>query len=531
MSGTRKVAALSGAMLVMLVSACGGSAKTDSATAADATCTPDRIGGTVTVGTYSEPRGLDPVGQPGNAATGGTEVSALFDTLIDWNAEKQTYEPRVAESLLPDPQHIQWTLKLRDGVTFGNGDPLTANDVKASIARHQSRENTQASRGEAALISAVDVVDAKTVRFTLDGPYPDFPHVLATDVGMITNPRLVEQRGADGFARNPTGGGVGPYELERYAPGEEIVLKAKPNYWGGPVCVQALRFVRLSGASATYEALANGELDVAFLREPQVIAEARQAGYRDLSTLINYGESVIMNAAPGRVTSDQAIRRAVVASIDPQAINQRVFNGSALATSALVHPQTPGLYGGEQGPEHDAATARRLVEQAKAGGWDGTIGLVADSTPTRINEAIAVKAQLESVGFNVRLENSLPLQDVIKRVVVDRNYDLALWGPQVFSEGTWATLSRQLTGAAESNYYGYHDPQVDRVLGELRAAATVEEKKAALGRLQVLLTGDPFAANLAAFEEANVFSDRVGGLRLSRGSIIRFDKAFVSSGS
>ena len=83
----------------------------------------------------------------------------------------------------------------------------------------------------------MEVVDPLTVKFTLTAPYPDFPHVLATDVGMITNPRVVAAKGPDGFANDPTGGGVGPYEFEKYAPGEEIVLKAKSDYWGGPVCI------------------------------------------------------------------------------------------------------------------------------------------------------------------------------------------------------------------------------------------------------------------------------------------------------
>ena len=130
--------------LVMLLSAaaCGGSGG-DEATAATGTCTTERIGGSVTQGTLLSPRGLDPVGQPGAAGSGGTEVQALFDTLITYNAETQAYEPQVAQSLDSNADHSVWTMKLRDGVTFGNGDALTADDVKRSIERHQSPSNTQ----------------------------------------------------------------------------------------------------------------------------------------------------------------------------------------------------------------------------------------------------------------------------------------------------------------------------------------------------------------------------------------------------
>ena len=99
------------------------------------------------------------MGQPGGAVTGGTEITALYDTLMNWNDATQSYDPQVAESLEPDAQFLVWTMKIRDGITFGNGDPLTADDVKASIARHQSEKNTQVSRGEAANIASMDVVD------------------------------------------------------------------------------------------------------------------------------------------------------------------------------------------------------------------------------------------------------------------------------------------------------------------------------------------------------------------------------------
>ncbi|MFC5950387.1 ABC transporter substrate-binding protein [Pseudonocardia lutea] len=517
--------------IVASVAACGGGGGSGGADAATGECTPDRVGGSVSMGTFSAPKGLDPVGQPGSATTGGTEITALFDTLIKYDSTTQTYQPEVAESLTADDATNQvWTLKLRSGVKFGNGDPLTAEDVVSSIARHQDPSNTQVSRGDAATIAKSDVLDPLTVRFTLDSPYPLFPRVLATDVGMITNPRLVAERGADGFANNPAGGGVGPYELERYAPGDEIVMKAKTDYWGGPVCIQSLRFVTIPGAQGTYEALQNKELDIAFLREPQVIDEARQAGLADLSTLFNFGEAVAMNSKADRPTGDKSVRQAVVAAIDTESVNQRAFNGTALATSALVHPETPGLYDGVAGPAYDPEKAKQLVAQAKAAGWDGRIRLLSDNASTRVDEAIAVKAQLEAVGFTVDVDSTQSLQDVIKKVVADRGYDLVLWGPQFSAEGLWAVMNRSFNSASKSNYYNYFDPRMDAELAKLRMASTPEQQKPIVAEMQTILDDNPFAANLAAFQEANVYDARIGGLVLDRGSIIRFDKAFVTSG-
>ena len=334
---------------------------------------------------------------------------------------------------------------------------------------------------------------------------------------MITNPRLVDAKGDDGFANDPTGGGVGPYELEKYAPGEEIVLKAKSDYYGGPVCIAELHFVRLAGAEATYQAMANKELDIAFLREPQVVAEAREAGYQDLSTLINYGEGAIMNNAEGHPTANQDVRLAVAAAVDPDGINQRAFNGTALATSALIHPDTPGLYSEAEGPKYDTEAAKALIEKAKAAGWDGSIRLMSDNSPTRVEEAIALKAQLESVGFTVTLDSG---SDSGRHQEGRGRPGLrpGAVGTQIFSEGIWAAMNRQLNSAASSNYYAYKNPQVDAALAELKAATSTDEKKEVLNTMQDLFTADPFYANFAAIEEANSYSDRVHGLTRRAGA-------------
>ena len=491
----------------------------------DAVCTEDRAGGSATVATYLEPQGLDPVGLPGNAVTGGAELMALYDNLVSYDPETGKYEPRVAESVEPNDDFTVWTVKLREGITFGNGDPLTAQDVSISIDRHRSPDNFQVSSGEVKPIQEIEVVDDATLTFTLNEPYPTFPHVLATDAGMITNPRIVDERGSEGFATNPAGGGVGPYEFERYAPGEEVVLKAKDDYWGGPVCIDELRFIRIAGADATMDALEQGEVDVAFLREPQATDRARNGGFGELSTLINQGEAVIMNGAQSP-TSDPLIRRAVAAAIDPEALNQRVFDGTAKATSALVAEGTVGLEPTD-GPTYDPEEAKRLVAEAKQNGWDGSIQLLADNAPIRVEESIAIAAMLEAVGFDVDLSNTSPLPDISSKVVVERDYELALWGPQFYAEGTWATMNRVL-GSASDSYYGYSDPAIDPMLAELRLATNDQERSAALNKIQDLLIENPFSANFVAIEETWAFASRMHGLNLDRGSVVRFEQAFVT---
>lgn len=508
------------------LSACGAADTAESSPGdVDGVCTAERAGGSAVVSTFIAPQGLDPLGQPGNAATGGSEVTALFDTLVGWDPKKAAYVPRVAASFEPNKDFSQWTVKLRPDVKFGNGDPLDAKAVVASIDRHRSAENTQVSRGEAENIGRMQIVDNLTVKFVTTSAYPDFPHVLATDVGMITNPAVVKERGADKFALDPSGAGVGPYELERYSPGEEVVLKAKDDYWGGPVCIKKLTFISVAGGQETFDTLKQGEVDIAFSREPQVIAQARDEGFGTVSTVINYGEGLAMNSAAG-ATQSVTVRRAVVAALDPEGINKRVWNGTARASSALVVEGTDGIEATDASG-HDSDLAAELVAQAKTEGWDGKIKLLSDNAPTRVQTAIAVEAQLEAAGFDVDLDNGMSLSDVITKVAVDRDYDLVTWGAQIYGEGTWAIMNRLLDSKSDS-YYGYKNKDVDTLLANLKQATTNEERSEIMGEFQEIFDEDPFYASLTAIEETWMSSQRVNGLVADRGSNIRFDQAFVT---
>ena len=133
------------AAAVVLISVCGGDdsssddadgATSTSAAGASATsvagggeadaCTEERKGGEITMGVGLEIGGIDPTISLGTGVAGATEMTAMWDTLMRYNPATGEYETHVAESLEPTkPDLTEWTLKLKSGLKFGNGDPLT----------------------------------------------------------------------------------------------------------------------------------------------------------------------------------------------------------------------------------------------------------------------------------------------------------------------------------------------------------------------------------------------------------------------
>jgi peptide/nickel transport system substrate-binding protein len=530
----RAIAAL--AAVALIASACGDDddagttpvdGTTTSATAPDSgECPSDDA--TVTMGVYSNIAGLDPVVSRGTGLVGDTENAALYDTLVRWDAGSGEYVGQLAEQLVPNDDLSEWTLTLREGVVFGNGDALDAEAVKASIERHMDPENRSTKAGQAANIATIEVDDGHTVRFVLTEPWGRFPYLLAGQVGMITNQRLVDERGDD-FAVDPTGAGAGPFELERYAPSEEIVLRAKDDYWGGPVCIDTLRFISLGSAAQTFEGLEAGTIDVTIMTDAAVITRARSAGYEGHVWLQNMGGQVLMNSGvrdSDPVTADVRVRRAIAHAIDPEVINERAFGGYAEATSAIFANGSQ-YHQGLEGPAFDPDEARAIVaELTSEGDWDGSVGLLCPDN--RQDEAIAIATMLESVGMTVQVEDNLSQDAQIGRVITDANFDLACWGNNMYDDGDpWAVLDYQLRSDSPSNYRGYSDPDWDRAVTALKRAGTLDETKEHLAELQQIWNDTIPSMNYRAVENFAPANDRLAGLVASQEGILLFHGARV----
>jgi peptide/nickel transport system substrate-binding protein len=507
-------------------SAPGSSVVAETSAAAPDGCTAERRGGELSMAVGSETRGLDPTVSTGSGSTGGTELTAIYDTLMRWDPDTGAYEPRVAESLTPNADFSVWTLHLRPGLHFGNGDPFTTTAVKASIARHQDPANKSSSLVFAVLIADMHVVDDLTMTFTLTAPWAGFPYVLADEPGMITNPAVIDQLGPQAFSRAPVGAGVGPYEVESFSPGEGITMKAKDDYWGGPVCIDELHFVTVGDEETKYDALQTGEVQAAYLSDAKLIDDADHAGLAVHRDLVN-GQMVMLNhGVRGSTppTTDIRLRRAIIDAIDPKVVDERATGGLGAPTAALV--EASSLYArGATGPKPDPDAARALVAEVKAStGWDGRLRLVCGNADEE--GAIAIEGMLTNVGITVE-RTSVSTADLIQQVLADANYDAACWSLQLFEAGAWAKLDRFLRSDSPANRMGYANPAMDAALVQMRNASTVDEQAAAIGTIQQLWEADAISPILGATRPAIVSAPDVGGLAFNQETMAYFDKAYL----
>ncbi|MFY1638042.1 ABC transporter substrate-binding protein [Solwaraspora sp. WMMB335] len=524
-------------LLLATVAACGEDGETS------------ETGGTITMATWSATKSLDPVQVAGTGNSGGAELAALYDTIMRYDPEGGTFEPNTAESLTANDDYTEWTLTLRPGITFSDGSPYDSAAVVANLQRHTEARSNASSL--VAPITDYQTPDERTVVFTLAFPWNNFPFALAGTPGMVVNPAAVTEQG-DAFGTNPVGAGAGPFILDEFRPDESLTLTRNPDYWGGEVPLDGVRFIHAGDGPQTYEAFRAGTVDLAFLRDAGAIADAEADGADGIRVQYSANDTMIMNngfpitcqegepaprcdgqpdgtqlesTAP---TADKRVRQAVAAAIDLDTLRQRVYGGAGTMTSALI-AEGSRWYDGVEGPAYDIDRARQLVEQAKADGWDGRIRISCHTgLPTW---GTAVQGMLEAAGMQVDLTDQQEIAANTSAVIVRKDFDLACFGASISDAEPFFALNRDFNSTyvttGGGNFSGYVNPAVDEAIAAGRAAANESEIKAAISTIARAYAEDvPFLA-LTAQPEVVLVSDDVDDVLQSVNTVMLLGKATV----
>jgi peptide/nickel transport system substrate-binding protein len=145
--------------------------------------------------------------------------------------------------------------------------------------------------------------------------------------------------------------------LAKYTPNQKLVLDRNPNYWGGPVPLDHVRFTwPTSGDAARLQALDAGDVDVAAMSEALVVQNAagKYPGFQEIRAVSSI---IVMNTRQGTRTADPRVRKAVVYAIDPQVMNMRVWDGKGLTTKDMF-PEGTRWHGTVSGLPADAQQAK-----------------------------------------------------------------------------------------------------------------------------------------------------------------------------
>lgn len=469
------VAALSGALLLAGCASDSGDDKAADSTnrdeiyvlglVGDQTKGEPKSGGTLEIVDYGEARSLDPTKTIPNGAVGGNAMAAVYDVLMKYDLENDTYVPLLAESLESDDD-TTWTLTLRDGVKFTDGTALDADAVIGSIQYYM------ANRGFNTLLLATNIADMKatdpkTVTFTLRKPWATFPSMLAQGPGMVLAPAAIKN-GPDGF--KPIG--AGPFAFDSYKPAEELILVRNEKYWGEPAHLDKLRFTWIQGDQAKMDSLKGGSSDLINIRTTDVLEKARKDNYSGIMNPAGAGSIVWINNRKGRPGNDVRIRQAISLAMDPQTYVDRALKGAGNATHNIFSPAFP-YYKEIELPKTDLEKAKSLVAEAKKDGADTSLTYLGQSDQTSRTGAVTIEAQLESIGLDITIETVSDVSEQTARIYGTHDFDLAM-GAMSIGEDPYMSFANNVVSTSPANPSGYASKKMDELVDSLQAKTPLE---------------------------------------------------------
>lgn len=414
-TGRQMFALAASALLVVGLTACGGSAPT---------VRDDLImGRDMDVTTLDPNRSLCDTCQIFNGA--------VYDTLI--KAENDgSLTPLLAESWKANGDNTVFTFTLRPDGRFADGSPVEAKDVKWSWDRIQHLKGSPSYFMDG--IASLEAPDPRTVIVRSEQPNSAFFNIATAGYMGILNSDLAAQNGAtaDADAANTDtaeqwfmthSAGAGQYELESYEQGTQIVLKRNENYWGTPAAFPRVTIKQVKDSSSQLQQLQQGDIDVAQQLNFDAIGQIESDANISSTTVPTFNFvylGLAPGAADGEALKDPRVRDAVRKGIDYDAVINATVAGHGKPQATGIPNGFPGT-DGLAPPQYDPEGARRLLTDA------GVNGL-------RL-EAVYPNFTIYGVSFNTMFQS---IQQSLKTVGIDLNLtplDYSAWSERLKTTG------------------------------------------------------------------------------------------------
>lgn len=421
---------------------------------------------------FGEPPSVDPAA--GGDSSANLIKSNVCESLFRLNAD-YSITPALAESAEYSDDNLSLEIKIRTDVKFANGNPMTAEDVRFSLARNLDPE--LASTWASSVFGSVKEVTAPaddTVVVEFNAPDSLFKKAMAVTPGLISEKAAVEKAGK---AYGTANGGLsctGPYSIEAWRSGSGMTLKANPHYWDEAFTAKAetvqLKFITES--SALVQGLKSGSLDGSWDVPPASVKSLENSG----SVYLGNSPQMLQiypNAGP---MDDVKLRQAVNKLIDRKAISAQVYHETAEPMYTFV----PELLWGDGAPALEAAFknldkpetvdvdgAKKLIESMDNPPTKLTLAIIAGHEQMRLTSAL-LQETMKEVGIDLEVKTIQPAENVAYFTSAD-----ARKGVDLIMNTGWSAVPdytfyarRVVDPEGRFNLLGYDNQEVTDLLAE-----------------------------------------------------------------
>ena len=432
----------------------------------------------LTVGYSQGPDILNPYILSEDPTASGDITQGILDKPYEIQPDL-TIAPQLAEGepeiVSEEPLTIEYRLK--EGLTFSDGEPLTSEDARWTYQQIMDEENNIITREGFDKIESFDTPDDRTVRITFSEPYAPWKDVISGSYAFILPKHIYEGENFNNALNNEIVGS-GPYKLREWNKGQNLILEKNENYWGEEPAIDQITFRFIPDTNTLNTSLQSGE--VQFINPPPDIGlQERLEGYQGVNVDTAAGtvwEHIAFNLEK---VQNQKLREAVAYGINRQQILEEILPGQVRPlNSVLVPEQEPYYTPAWEKYTFDPDRARQLVEEAQAEGADPTITF-STTSDNNLRETLqqVVQQQLQDVGITVEIRNTAT-QTFFGEWTPEGNFEMGEWAWLATPEPTLTALfGADALPPDGQNYYRWENEEATRLMKQ--ADVTVDEARRA----------------------------------------------------
>ena len=480
-------------VLGAVISACGSS--TTTTPSSSSTSGAGAAGATIKAGIIVPAAAVNPITV---ADQGGLDMLGQTGEYLAFSDQHLTLQPALATSWSPNSKADVWTFKIRQGVKFHNGQPLTADDVVYTYklqTNPKGASNALSAFGGALAPDGVEKVDANTVAFHLSAPNGNFPYLTSSDnYNMIILPNHYDPaKWQSSFI------GTGPFVLKSYTPKVGASFTRNAQYWGTKALPAATEFTFYATQTPMILALTGGSIDVlgqfAVTGGEQLLAPGAPYNIVNLKSSAHRQLSMRCDQAP---FTDPRVRQAIALTLDRPAIITALFKGqAALGNDSPFAPVFPSTNHTVAQRAQNIAKAKSLMSAAGHSSGFST-QLIGNDTLEIPSYGQIVAQAAKSIGVTIHTKFE-PSGTYYGKATfgnsdwLDATMSLVDYGhrsvPNVFLTAPLQTINAK-KGTGSWNAAHFSNSQYDKLSAQYVATADLTTQRTIAGQIETLLLNE-----------------------------------------
>jgi peptide/nickel transport system substrate-binding protein len=439
-------------------------------------------------------------------------MEQIMEPLFTVSADGTEVKPWLATDYKVSDDKLTYTIKLRGGVKFSNGDPLTAADVKFSIDE-DTKTGDEGWGFINAAIDTVTAVDDSTVEIKVK--YPWAP--LLADLSLFSNGIVPENYGgktAEEFYQAPVG--TGPFVWGEWKQGQYVKVTANKDYWGdeGPH-LDSVTWTVVPDANTRKLQLQGGQIDIDDTPDWSSFSSMKNTPGINAQTFESTRMDYLSLNEQRPPFQDVHVRRAIAYAVDRDAMVKAVLYGNGTPATSLLSPGTPFFSKNAGGATYDVAKAKEEMAQSSVPQGFSTSLLIASGNPDQASVAQILQEELKEIGIDLKITQLDPTANKQARLKADFDMAMQAWTMDIPDPDEWTSFAVDPEGGSHSSFTYYNNPDV--VALNKQAQQEIDESKRAdlYEQLQQKTSEDAYLTYLYYSPYVYAMTDKVKGFHVT----------------